>query len=140
MSVQIDIRYTGDLHCSAQHLPSGKTIDTDAPVDNGGKGASFSPTDLVATALGSCLVTIMGIVAQREEFDITGTQVRVIKEMAADPVRRIGALHVTVTYPKDKLLTDGQRKKLESAALLCPARQSLHPQIDVQIEFVYLND
>ena len=104
MAVTIDVEYVGDLHCEAVHGPSGIRLMTDAPVDNGGKGEAFSPTDLAATALGTCLVTIMGIVAQRHGWDLTGTRVRVVKEMTAVPMRRIGALtrhHLGPGRPSD---------------------------------------
>ena len=137
MSVEIDIVYEGSLRCSAKHGPSGQTITTDAPLDNGGKGAAFSPTDLVGTALGTCIVTIMGLVAQRNQLDIGGTRVRVVKEMAASPVRRIGELRVTVTLPEGKRLSAADRERLEQAAHRCPVKQSLHPDIKVPVEFVY---
>ena len=135
MAVQIDIVYTGSLQCKAAHAPSGKTLATEAPVDNGGKGESFSPTDLVAAALGSCILTIMGLVAQRNGLDIAGATVRVLKEMTATPTRRIGALKVSVEYPKDKPVAPADRAKLEMAARACPVKQSLHPDIEVTIEF-----
>src|SRR4029077_19095884 len=90
--VQVDVVYQGKLCCKATHEPSGTTILTDAPKDNQGEGKYFSPTDLVGTALGTCMMTIMGIVAQRENIDLTGSTVRVIKEMAAAPARRIAKL------------------------------------------------
>ena len=86
--VSIDIEYEGDLHCKATHGPSGAVITTDAPVDNQGKGAAFSPTDLFATSLGICMMTVMGIYARRKEIDLRGSRVHVTKEMATDPVRR----------------------------------------------------
>lgn len=137
MSVQIDIIYEGDLHCSANHAPSGSILSTDAPVDNGGKGEAFSPTDLADTALGSCLVTIMGLVAKKEEIDIKGTHVQVFKDMVADPVRRIGSLKTTVTIPNANTLTERQKTMLENAAKTCPVKQSLHPDIKIEINFVY---
>ena len=87
MSVQIDIAYEGELHCGATHGPSKMQLTTDAPVDNCGKGASFSPTDLVATAMGTCILTTMGIFAQRHEIDLTGAKARVLKEMTTTPPR-----------------------------------------------------
>ena len=99
MAVDIDIVYTGDLHCEATHRPSGTKLVTDAPVDNGGKGEAFSPTDLCATSLGACLVTTMALVAQRHGIELAGTTVHVVKEMVADPRRRIGALRTTITFP-----------------------------------------
>ena len=142
MAVEIDVVYEGQLHCVATHGPSGKQLATDAPVDNQGRGESFSPTDLVATALGTCVMTIMGIVADRNKLDLTGSKVHVSKEMSQEPVRRIGALLVTVTVPADRAtkLSATDRTKLEAAARHCPVHQSLHPEIHAPIEFVYEAD
>jgi putative redox protein len=137
MAVNIEIDYLGHLHCSAIHGPSRQTLATDAPVDNGGKGESFSPTDLVATGLGACIATIMDLVARRNGFDLAGTHLHVIKEMTADPVRRIGALRVLVQVPGKLSLPPAERLKLETAALACPVKQSLHPDVKVSIEFSY---
>src|ERR1700761_8670243 len=97
--VDVNIVYQGELRCSATHAPSGTEIFTDAPKDNHGKGESFSPTDLVATALGACMLTLMGIMANSINVDLTGTKVTVKKEMIAKPTRRIGTLTVTVDVP-----------------------------------------
>lgn len=139
MSVEINAVYEGELHCSAVHGPSGARLETDAPVDNHGKGAAFSPTDLVATALGTCMLTLMGIVAERSKLDIAGTKVKVTKEMMQQPVRRIGALSVSVGIPAAKAanLSVEDRKKLETAALHCPVHKSLHPDIHSPVEFHY---
>lgn len=137
MAVTIDVGYDGNLHCEAVHAPSGQRLLTDAPVDNGGKGEAFSPTDLAATALGTCLVTIMGIVAVRHGLDLTGTRVRVIKEMTAVPIRRIGALTVTITVPPGRVASASDRALLERAADTCPVRQSLHPDVKVAMVFEY---
>jgi putative redox protein len=137
MAVEINLTYEGGLHCAATHGPSKNTLSTDAPVDNGGKGAAFSPTDLVATALGACMMTIMGLVAQRNQLDIEGLQVQVIKEMTADPVRRIGSLKVRLVFPSGKPLSATDRAKLEAAARACPVKQSLHPDVKTPMEFVY---
>jgi putative redox protein len=139
MSVEIDIVYEGQLRCRATHGPSKTQLATDAPVDNHGRGESFSPTDLVATALGTCMTTLMGIVADRNKLDITGTTVHVVKEMVQEPVRRIGTLRVTIRVPADKgaLLAAEDRKKLETAAMHCPVHKSLHPDIQTPIEFSY---
>ena len=139
MAVEIDIVYEGQLRCTATHGPSGATLATDAPLDNHGKGESFSPTDLVATALGSCVMTIMGIVAERNQIDLTGMRIHVSKEMIQQPIRRIGRLPVTVTVPADKAtkISAAERTKLETAARHCPVHQSLHPDIDSPIEFVW---
>jgi putative redox protein len=139
MSVEIDIVYEGQLRCRATHGPSKTQLATDAPVDNHGRGESFSPTDLVATALGACMTTLMGIVADRNKLDITGTTVHVVKEMIQEPVRRIGTLRLTIRVPaeKGKVLSIDDRKKLETAALHCPVHKSLHPDIQMPIEFLY---
>ncbi|MGB7326020.1 MAG: OsmC family protein [Rubripirellula sp.] len=137
MAVEIDIEYAGNLRCDAVHGPSGMKLHTDAPTDNGGQGSSFSPTDLVATALGSCVMTILGLVADRHELDLTGTRVHVEKEMVADPVRRIGSLRTVVTVPAGVSIDDAMRTRLETAARKCPVHQSLHADIDAPIDFVY---
>jgi len=135
MAVAIDIRYLGDLHCEALHQPSGERLATDAPTDNGGKGAAFSPTDLVATALGTCLATVMGLVARRDGIALEGMRVHVVKEMAAQPVRRICALIVEVTMPAG--LSPVARRILEATARTCPVRQSLHDDVHVELHFTY---
>jgi putative redox protein len=135
MAVEIDLVYQGGLHCTATHGPSKQNLSTDAPVDNGGKGAAFSPTDLVATALGACMATIMGLVAQRNGISLDGMRIKVIKEMVADPVRRIGALTVRMTMPPGLAASD--RSKLELAAKTCPVKQSLHPEVKLNLDFAY---
>ena len=137
MAVEINIAYEGRLHCTATHGPSRNTLTTDAPVDNGGKGAAFSPTDLVATALGTCMATVMGLVAQRNKLDIDGVSIQVIKEMTADPVRRIGTLKTRLVFPPGKSLSPTDRARLEAAARACPVKQSLHPDVKAPVEFVY---
>jgi len=128
--VDISIVYQGALRCAAEH-PSGAVITTDAPKDNHGKGESFSPTDLVATALGSCMLTIMGIAARKMQIDIAGTKVTVTKEMVTAPIRRIGKLTTMIALPT--ALNDEQKAQLEKAALTCPVHQSLHPDIALPI-------
>jgi putative redox protein len=135
MGVEIDIVYQGELRCQATHGPSKNTVITDAPVDNGGQGAAFSPTDLVATATGTCMLTIMGLVARRSRLDLNGTRVHVVKEMTADPVRRIGTLTVKITLPAGRTFSAEDRAKLERAAMTCPVKQSLHPDVKVSVEF-----
>ena len=133
--VQIDVTYVGGLRCEAVHGPSNQTLVTDAPVDNHGKGESFSPTDLVATALGTCIPTIMGMVAEREKIDLTNLRITVQKEMSADPPRRIARLITRIVMPKG--LTEPQKAKLEKAAHTCPVHQTLQGKVDLPIEFVY---
>jgi putative redox protein len=137
MPVTVEIAYQGDLNCEAVHGPSQHRLTTNAPVDNGGRGAAFSPTDLVATALGTCLVTVMGIVAERHQLDLSGTRVHVVKEMTSTPLRRIGALTATISIPKGAALTAADRALLERTADCCPVRQSLHPDVNVTMNFEY---
>ena len=133
--VKMSVVYAGGLHCELTHGPSGSTIETDAPKDNMGKGARFSPTDLMGAALASCILTTMGIVAQRDGVSIEGATADVEKEMVAQPTRRIGSLPVRVTLPA-RLPAD-YRKKLENAAQHCPVHKSLHPDIQAVVTFVY---
>ncbi len=127
--VHIDIFYDGDLHTRATHGPSGNVLETDAPKDNQGRGEAFSPTDLLATALGTCMLTIMGMVARREQIALEGSRVRVTKEMTPTPPRRVAKL--TVTFDVPVLVTAEQRIKLQNAAHTCPVQRSLHPDIEV---------
>jgi putative redox protein len=131
--VEVQVAYQGELRCEAKHGPSGTTILTDPPVDNMGKGESFSPTDLVATALGACMLTLMGISASRHNLDISGTRATVTKEMVSDPFRRIGRLGVTISVPHQ--LSEDDRKRLERAAMTCPVHKSLHPDVQQVVEF-----
>lgn len=130
--VSIDITYQGQLHCEATHGPSGTRLATDAPKDNHGRGESFSPTDLVATALGSCMLTVMGIAARTLGVSIDGASASVVKEMTPPP-RRIGTLRVSIRIPGS--FTDAHKKALEDAALKCPVHQSLHPDTAIPVEF-----
>lgn len=130
--VSISIRYEGDLHCQAQHGPSGKTLETDAPVDNCGRGESFSPTDLVATALGSCIATTMAIYAQRHQIELKGMTVEVEKHMSADTPRRIARLVTRLRIPAGIPLD--QRAALDRAAHGCPVHRSLAPEMEKPIE------
>jgi putative redox protein len=131
--VKIDIRYDGGLRCAATHGPSGKRIETDAPVDNQGRGELFSPTDLVATALGTCMATLMGIVAERHQLDLRGLSVEVTKQMATDSPRRIARLGTTIRVPLPP--EHPNRTLLENAALTCPVHHSLHPDIEKPVDF-----
>lgn len=133
--VEIKLAYEGDLHCSAVHGPSGTTLATDAPVDNNGRGESFSPTDLVATALGACMATVMGIVAKRKEIAIEGLKVDVRKFMSEDLPRRIVKLELDLAMP---LPADHpERKVFEAAARGCPVHHSLHPDIEVVMNWTW---
>lgn len=127
--VKIAVVYLGNLRCESTHEPSGMKLITDAPVDNMGKGEAFSPTDLMATALGSCILTTMAIVAAREGIALEGADISVTKEMTTVGPRRIERLRVTLTMKAD--LPDDHKRRLENAAQACPVKKSLHPDIDV---------
>jgi putative redox protein len=135
MPVKVSVQYEGDLHCSAVHGPSGDEILTDAPVDNRGKGERFSPTDLVGTAIGSCMLTIMGIAAQDKKIDMGKARAEVLKEMSAVPRRHISKLSVTISLPP--ALDDRERRILEAAGRGCPVVASLGPDTEVDLRFVY---
>jgi putative redox protein len=134
MAVEITGRYTGPLKTELTHGPSGKVLPTAAPVDNQGDGSSFSPTDLVAAALASCMVTTMAIVAQRDGVDLSGVTFRVEKHMADNP-RRIGRLPVVIHLPA--ALAPAERQKLERAAHTCPVHRSLAPEVERDVRFEY---
>jgi uncharacterized OsmC-like protein len=130
------VKYIGELRAEATHVQSNTLIHTDAPKDNFGKGEAFSPTDLVATALGSCMISIMGIVALREKMtSVEGTVAEVTKIMYAEP-RRIGEIHIRVTFPKNNF-SDKEKKIYERAAHTCPVAKSLHPDLKQEIEFIW---
>ncbi len=131
--VKITFTYSGELRCEAVHAPSHVRLATDAPVDNQGRGESFSPTDLVATALGSCMLTTMGIVAQRHGWDLRGASAEVEKVMVSEPTRRIGELRVVLRLPAG--LDERARTTLERAALTCPVHKSLHPDVRLPVRF-----
>ena len=133
--VNISVEYTGDLHCDATHGPSQAKIVTDAPLDNKGKGEAFSPTDLVATALGTCMSTTMAMKAQELGLDLRGMTLSVQKEMSKDAPRRIVALPAEVHIPLPKNSPD--REALEQAALNCPVHKSLPPEISRPTKFVW---
>jgi len=133
--VSIQLAYEGDLHCRAVHEPSGTVLATDAPKDNQGRGESFSPTDLVATGLGACILTILGIYARTRGIDLSGTTATVQKEMTSTPIRRISRLAVAIHVPHS--IGPEDRVKIERAAHTCPVHQSLHPEIEKPIEFTW---
>src|SRR5690606_23891418 len=128
--------YQGELRTMALHVQSGTVIETDAPVDNQGKGERFSPTDLVATALASCMATLMGIAARTHNISIEGMECEVEKVMVPDP-RRIGEVKVNVHMPKDGQYSEKEQKILEHAALTCPVYLSLHPDCKKSVEFIW---
>lgn len=131
--VKISIEYSKDLHCTLRHEPSGASFGTDAPKDNQGKGETFSPTDLVAAALGSCMLTTMAIYAKRHGEELGPCQAQVLKEMVTDSVRRIGSLKVKITMPKN--LSAEKKAVYERVALSCPVHKSLHPDVQIPVEF-----
>jgi putative redox protein len=131
--VRIDIDYTGQLHTRCIHGPSGAEIQTDAPTDNEGRGLSFSPTDMLATALGSCMLTTMGILARRKGWPIEGARATVEKRMAAQPHRRVARLVAVFEMPAG--IGAEERVMLERAAHTCPVHKSLHPDVEVDTQF-----
>jgi putative redox protein len=128
------IKYEGKLRTVATHLQSGTVIETDAPVDNQGKGERFSPTDLVATALGTCMLTIMGIKARDLDIDLEGTKVDITKIMTANP-RRIGEIKVVINFSEGVQADEKQRTILERAAMTCPVFESLNANMKKEVEF-----
>jgi putative redox protein len=125
--------YEGKLHCSSVHGPSGRELPTDAPLDNQGRGEAFSPTDLVATALATCILTIMGITAERHGFAIEGSEARVEKTMTSSGVRRIEQLTVWITLPAG--LQDSQRELMKRAGEGCPVKKSLEGAVPMQLHW-----
>ena len=128
------VEYKGDLRTEAVHLDSGERIHADAPKDHEGKGEAFSPTDLVATSLASCMITVMGIKAKQHGINMVGTTADVVKEMAADP-RRISAIRINIHFLNN--YSDKERILLERTANTCPVRNSLSDELAVEIHFNY---
>tara|TARA_B100000029_G_C17286135_1_gene855269 strand:+ start:120 stop:527 length:408 start_codon:yes stop_codon:yes gene_type:complete len=129
-----EVIYNGNLKAESKHIQSGKKIMTDAPIDNNGKGEAFSPTDLVATSLANCMLTVMGISAHRNKIDIKGTRAAVNKVMGTDP-RRITEIKIKFYFPNN--YEDNHKKSLELAALNCPVAKSLSQDIKQKIDFNY---
>lgn len=134
MAVTSKVQYLGELRTESEHLRSGSKMITDAPVDNHGKGEAFSPTDTVANALATCMITVMGIKAEDLGVDLTGTSAEVTKTMASDP-RRISRIDVIIDFPTD--FEEKQKTILERTAKNCPVLHSLHPEIEKNISFNY---
>jgi uncharacterized OsmC-like protein len=134
MSHTSEIIYLGELRTEAKHVKSSQKIITDAPTDNNGKGAAFSPSDLLATSLGSCMLTIMGIVAERHNIPLNNVQIKVTKVMSTDP-RRVSEIHVEFNFKEN--YTDKEKIIIENAAKTCPVAYSLHPDIKQEIIFRY---
>jgi putative redox protein len=127
--------YNGDLRTTCTHLRSGSSFETDAPVDNNGKGERFSPTDLMSTSLATCMVTVMGIKARTMGFDLTDIKVEVLKIMKQDP-RRVGGIELTFHIPDSlKGLEEKTKSILKHTGDTCPVRKSIHPDIEVTIDW-----
>jgi putative redox protein len=129
----IDSRYEGALRCHSSHGPSGSVLETDAPTDNQGKGERFSPTDLVATALSTCILTILGIVAERHGWPLQGATARVQKTMGAEAPRRIALLEVWISLPAG--LGEQQRAVLQRAGESCPVKLSLEGAVPIRLHW-----
>jgi len=136
MAVRVDVVYEGDLECTLTHGPSGDRMRTDAPVDNRGRGAHFSPTDLVGAAMGSCTLTVMGIVARDRGWDMSGAMASVVKEMGAEPRRHIAKLTVVITLPA--ALDEKARTVLERTAHTCPVQASMGALTEIALSFRYV--
>jgi putative redox protein len=130
--------YLGDLRTDSTHLQSGNKLITDAPTDNMGKGEAFSPTDLLATATGTCILTTMAIVAQRDNIDLAGSEVGVTKIMTQTPPRRVARLEINLKMKSNIVLSTEQVKKLENTAHKCPVSLSLHPDVEQVLMFEWV--
>ena len=133
--IKMRVVYEGGLRCRLTHEPSGDEILTDAPIDNHGKGEAFSPTDLMAAALGSCMLTVMGIAARKNNIVIDGTTADVEKEMVIAPVRRVGKITAIINMAAG--IEPAQRSMLEHAAHTCPVHKSIHPDVHITVQFIY---
>jgi uncharacterized OsmC-like protein len=130
--------YLGDLRTDSTHLQSGNKLITDAPTDNMGKGEAFSPTDLLATATGTCILTTMAIVAQRDNIDLAGSEVEVTKIMTQTPPRRVARLEINLKMKSNIALSPEDVKKLENTAHKCPVSLSLHPDVEQVLMFEWM--
>jgi putative redox protein len=133
--VRITSTYQGQKHCQATHEPSQSILETDAPKDNQGLGEKFSPTDLVATALGTCILTTIAIVAERDGIDVKGSKISVEKVMATEGPRKIASLKTVIEMSKN--ISADYRSKIEHVANACPVKKSLHPDVLVPVEIRY---
>lgn len=134
--VKIQATYQGQKHCQATHEPSGSQLETDAPKDNQGLGEKFSPTDLIGTALGTCILTTMALVAERDGVDIKGSTVDIEKHMTTEGPRKIATLKILLKLPKS--VPNDYRKKLDHVAEACPVKKSLHPELLTPTEIHYV--
>jgi putative redox protein len=137
MPAQIDLTYDGSLRCRARGISTAAALTTDVSKSGGGLGENFSPTDLVVVGLGTCILTTVAMVAQRHQIDVMGLSACMEKDMQTDSPRRIASIGMTITMPLGARLTTEDRSRLENAAQRCPVKQSLHPEIDIRVEFVY---
>lgn len=130
-----ELVYLGDLRTECVHLQSQNKIITDAPLDNHGKGEFFSPTDLLATSLASCMLTVLGILAQRSSFSVDGTKAEVLKVMSNEP-RRVAEIHIDLTFPKNNY-TEKEKKMIQQAITKCPVSHSLNPEIKQIVNCIF---
>ena len=127
--------YNGELRTTCTHFKSGSSFETDAPVDNNGKGERFSPTDLMATSLATCMITVMGIKARSMGFDLNDVKIEVLKIMKADP-RRVGGIELTFHFPDGLNDVDEKTKTiLKNVGRTCPVQLSIHPDIEVKVDW-----
>jgi len=129
------VTYSGDLRTLATHLQSGSLIETDAPTDNQGKGERFSPTDLIGTSLAACMLTTMAIRAKDLELKLKGTTCHTEKIMSAAPPRKISKLNIKFSWPEPDVFTVEEQERLESIAWSCPVKESIHPDIELDVKF-----
>jgi len=137
MAAALEIAHSGEYRCKISSGKTGAETFTDAPKESGGLGEMLSPTDLVAAALGSCIVTMISITAKKSGLDLGDVSASVVKEMSSEPLRRIGHLKISVRIPKWNAIPPEDRKKLEHAAMACPVKNSLHPDIKMVLSFEY---
>jgi len=130
----IESKYWGELRTESTHVRSGQTLLTDAPADNNGKGETFSPTDLLVTALGTCMLTVMGIAAREHGMNIDGTRCSLVKIMASNP-RRVSEVQIVLNFPKEGTYSDKEKAILERSALTCPVAKSVHPDLIQNVTF-----
>ncbi|BBI16970.1 OsmC family protein [Neochlamydia sp. S13] len=135
--VKVTVLYTGELHCQVIREDPRAILETDAPLDSGGTGVSFSPTDLMASALATCIATTLALYAQRKNWDVTGMRLEVEKSMTTQPIRRIGNIVIKIQIPQDFSLE--QKQALERIAASCPVHHSLHPEVKVELIFCWNN-
>lgn len=129
------LKYLGELRCEAQHLKSGNIVITDAPTDNNGKGEAFSPTDLMCTSLCACMMTLMGITANAKDIAIGHVTAGIEKIMASEP-RRVSGINIRFDF-EEKTFSNREKEILKNAAMTCPVAKSIHPDIQVNAEFVW---